>query len=92
MMQNHRHYEISVWRFFVHLLQHHVMVVLLKLLSELARSALYKVFAYSSCVMRCVFHGLDLLFYNILSSVCVASKTLHFIYSLVVFVFTSVRK
>ena len=58
MMQNHWHNaETSVWRFFVYLLQHHVKVLPLNLLSELARSALYQVFAR---VMCCVVHGLDL--------------------------------
>ena len=47
MMQNHWHnVETSVWRFFVYL-QHHVKVLPLNVWSELARSALYQVFAYS---------------------------------------------
>ena len=47
--------ETSVWKFFVYLLQHHVKVLPLNLLSELARSALYKVFAYSyiMCYVLC---------------------------------------
>ena len=50
-MQNHRHNaETSVWRFFVYL-QHHVKVLPLNLWSELARSALYQVFAYSFIIM-----------------------------------------
>ena len=50
-MQNHRHNaETSVWRFFVYL-QHHVKVLPLNLWSELARSALYQVFAYSYIIM-----------------------------------------
>ena len=57
MMQNHWHNaETSVWRFFVYLLQHHVKVLPLNLLSEFARSALYKVFAYSyiMCNVLCI--------------------------------------
>ena len=57
MMRNHWHNaETSVWRFFVYLLQHHVKVLPLNLLSELARSALYNVFAcsYIMCNVLCI--------------------------------------
>ena len=56
MMKNHWHNaETSVWMFFVYLLQHHVKVLPLNLLSELAESAQYKVFAYSyiMCNLLC---------------------------------------
>ena len=61
MMENHWHNaETSVWMFFVYLLQHHVKVLPLNLLSELAGSAQYKIFAYSYIICNLlVVHGLD---------------------------------